>query len=274
MVNVSTDKMSHSDVIDIEAFREMVGSDAMKNVVIVTNKWGALTSHEVGERRVKQLLDHKDFFAQACEDGASVWHLKHKEDTRKLVEDILTRNMPVTLQIQREVVDEKRSLIDTAAGNVVGSDLDRKTKEVQHRLAKLKQSKQRDEQSQQAGHGDDGPRGIGHPINDVDKSYLAEQDRRRRKLDADIRALEDLEEGLKKIRERMNQNSEQLWISSPGKKAAMLIGGLIALGLACAGSMAMGNMLVNRRTAAQAMAVGALFIKQVHINVLFGTGIP
>jgi hypothetical protein len=264
MFDVNTPKMSLSDVIDIEMFREMVGRDAMKNVVIATNKWDDLASHERGERRVQQFLSDQNFFRELCEGGASVWHLKRKEDPRKLVEDILRRNMPVTLQIQREVVDENKSLIDTAAGSVIGRDLDRKTQEVQSRLGKLKQDKQRDEQNQQIEDNDGGAKKTNHPSVTLDKSDPAE--RARRKRNAEIRSCEELGAEIQQAEARMNRNGQQLQASSPGKKAAVLIGGLvIAAGLAYVGSMVAGDMLgtISKPEVASSIAGGAIFVKKL-----------
>jgi hypothetical protein len=205
MVDINKDKMSLSDVIDIELFREIVGANAMRNVVIATSKWSNLVSGKVGEQRVQQLSSEKNFFGELLQGGASMAHLKQTEDYPKIVETILKGNKPALLRLQEEVVDEKKTLIETAAGSVIGRDLNRRNQEIENRLGKLKQQ---DEQNRPTKYNVDDARDTSHHPIDIVRRDQTEQARLNRQ--ARIQDYEQVKMQLEEALARMNRNGEQI----------------------------------------------------------------
>ena len=101
--------------------REICGDPTLKNIIIVTNMWGVVSS-DVGETREQELV--RPFFKPALDQGAQ---LARHYNTTKSAHDIVRcvmKNQPIALQIQRELVDEGKGLADTAAGRVVNEELD------------------------------------------------------------------------------------------------------------------------------------------------------
>jgi len=101
-------------------FRELCGDSSLKNVILVTNMWGEVTE-DVGETRERELTTN--FFKPVLDKGAQ---LARHHNTTKSAHDIVRRimeNRPITLQIQRELVDEGKNIIDTAAGEAVNKEL-------------------------------------------------------------------------------------------------------------------------------------------------------
>ena len=130
-------------------FRKLCGDAALANVVLVTNMWGEV-SPEVGEARESELSDN--FFKPVLDLGAQM--VRH-HNTVHSAHDVIRRiivNCPVVLQIQRELVDENKDIVDTAAGEVANRELDEQMRRHQAELEVVREemeqaSKEKDEQT-------------------------------------------------------------------------------------------------------------------------------
>lgn len=103
-------------------FRELCGDSTLQNVIIVTNMWGEV-SKDVGEARESELAGEDIFFKPVLAKGAS---MSRHENTRDSAYEILRQiieNNPLTLQIQRELVDQKKDISQTAAGAELNREL-------------------------------------------------------------------------------------------------------------------------------------------------------
>lgn len=90
--------------------RKICGDAARTNLVLVTTMWDAVP-RELGEARVEELK--ADYWVGL--DAGSYCHSGSLADAQRIVRDVL-KLRPVTLGIQRELVDERKELIVTAAG--------------------------------------------------------------------------------------------------------------------------------------------------------------
>jgi len=132
-------------------FRELCGDSSLKNVILVTNMWGEV-SKDVGEAREKELITN--FFKPVLDKGAQ---LDRHRNTAQSAHDIIRRimrNRPITLQIQRELVDEKKNIIDTAAGEAVNKELNEQMRRHQAELKAVQEDmmkalKEKDEETRQ-----------------------------------------------------------------------------------------------------------------------------
>ena len=119
-------------VRNFRMFRQLCGDSTLKNVVIVTNMWGKV-KQEVGEARERELSDK--YFKAALDKGAQI--VRH-HDTFQSTHDVVRRimkNDPTTFQIQRELVDERKDINHTAAGEAVSDEFNRLIK---HHEAEVK----------------------------------------------------------------------------------------------------------------------------------------
>ena len=101
-------------------FCDLCGEEALENVILVTNMWEKVPMR-VGEAHEKKLA--ANLFWPALDGGA---HLARHNNTVKSARDIVRRimeNSPITLRIQRELVDECKDITDTAAGEAVKKEL-------------------------------------------------------------------------------------------------------------------------------------------------------
>jgi len=112
----------------------MCGDQALRNVVIMTTMWGKVTA-EVGVARERELAS--SFFKPALDNGALL--LRHNdsiESTHQLIRTILDKQW-VTLRIQKEIVDQGKSLSETAAGKELQKELNERVKKHQRQLQEL-----------------------------------------------------------------------------------------------------------------------------------------
>ena len=117
-------------------FRKLCGELALKNVVLVTNMWGEV-SLDIGEAREFELSNN--FFKTAVYKGAQmVRHLNTVESAHDIIRVIIARG-PVTLQIQRELVDDHKAIIDTAAGESINKELKEQIKRHQAELREVQE---------------------------------------------------------------------------------------------------------------------------------------
>ncbi|CAK5269653.1 unnamed protein product [Mycena citricolor] len=107
---------------NFKMFRELCGDSTLKNVVIATNMWGE-GSREIGEAREMELATDDAFFRPVLDKGASM--LRHDDglsSAHAIIRHLL-QNKPRPLRIQRELVEEKKDLAQTAAGQELDREL-------------------------------------------------------------------------------------------------------------------------------------------------------
>ena len=102
--------------------RELCGEDTLKNVVIVTNRWEEVAK-DVGDAREEELMTKEIFFKIALDKGARMVRHRNTYESASAIVKTLIDNTPRPLLIQKEMVDEKKQLLDTAAGEVVNHEL-------------------------------------------------------------------------------------------------------------------------------------------------------
>ena len=96
-------------------FRQLCGESTLRNVVILTNMWGEV-SREIGEAREHELATKEMFFKPALAKGASLRrHDNTPASAYKILRGIIN-NHPLSLRIQRELVDQKKDISQTSAG--------------------------------------------------------------------------------------------------------------------------------------------------------------
>jgi len=132
-------------------FRELCGDTSLKNVVFVTNMWGTVPL-DVGEAREMELSSN--FFKPALDKGARMARHQNTDRSAHDIVRMIMGNRPVVLQIQRELVDERKDIIDTAAGEAINEELNRQSRRHQDELKAAKDQmmqalKEKDEQVRQ-----------------------------------------------------------------------------------------------------------------------------
>jgi len=156
---ITDDRMSGSGLRNLKMFKKLCGEDAYKHVVLGTTMWGNLNgpnlSYDTGVKREEELLTRKDWWGLMRDRGSTVFrHDGTKECATKLVESMIERRNqdgPVLLNIQKEMIDDKKSLEDTAAGQEVEKELVEAKAKFREEITDLQESydqalKERDDQ--------------------------------------------------------------------------------------------------------------------------------
>ena len=132
-------------------FRELCGDTTLRNVVLVTNMWGEV-SRDVGESRENELSSN--FFKPVLDKGAQMVRHHNTAQSAQDVVRMIMRNRPIVLQIQRELVDEHKDIVDTAAGEAVNRELNQQIRRHQAELKLVQEEmmqalKEKDEETRQ-----------------------------------------------------------------------------------------------------------------------------
>ena len=126
---------------NFDMFRQLCGDETLKNVVLVTNMWDEV-SPEDGQDRENQLSSR--FFKPVLDKGARLARHHNTTESAHNIIRMIIENHPIALQIQRELVDEQRDIVDTTAGEVLNHEINElirqhqvKLKEVQEEMASV-----------------------------------------------------------------------------------------------------------------------------------------
>ncbi|KAF8972225.1 hypothetical protein BDZ97DRAFT_1783812, partial [Flammula alnicola] len=107
---------------NFKMFRQLCGESTLKNVVIVTNMWGEV-SPELGEAREAELASQDMFFKPVLDKGALLLHHENTRDSTHGILKHIIQNHPLSLQIRRELVDQKKDISQTGAGEELNREL-------------------------------------------------------------------------------------------------------------------------------------------------------
>ena len=127
---------------NFQMFRELCGETTLKSVVLVTNMW-TRDPRDINEAREIELSGK--FFKPVLDKGAQL--IRH-HDTAQSAHDIIRKifsnhKLPVVLQIQRELVDERKGIIETSAGKAVSRELVEQAKRHRAELEKIEEGMRR-----------------------------------------------------------------------------------------------------------------------------------
>ena len=128
--DISLSRMLGTTRKNLEVFQKLCGDDAFRSVILGTTKWGDVFKED-GDKRTQQLRDN--YWRDMVDQGSKVFKF---EDSSKsawtMVDSIveLNRSRAEVLQIQRELVDARKLIPDTEAGQKLRNDLDQVLKKL------------------------------------------------------------------------------------------------------------------------------------------------
>ncbi|KAF5704861.1 P-loop containing protein [Fusarium globosum] len=115
-------RMDGSAMRNLKMFRKLCGDDPMKNVTILSTFWGKDDKEVAHEDELKS---NPNFWGSMIECGAQVQRFDGTESSALDVLMSFATKATMTLDIQRELVDEEKLLGETAAGSAVNEELHR-----------------------------------------------------------------------------------------------------------------------------------------------------
>ncbi|KAN0070787.1 P-loop containing nucleoside triphosphate hydrolase protein [Elaphomyces granulatus] len=141
---ISDPKMQGSALRNLRMFKQLCGTNNLNSVILATTHWRNADDisipESVGQARTKELMETRDFWGGMIERGSKV--VKHdgsKESALWIVSNLVDRKIRVILDIQRQLIDQKRNLNDTDAAQALQSELRAERKRFEVKLSGLKE---------------------------------------------------------------------------------------------------------------------------------------
>jgi len=134
---ISDDKFGGLAAKNFRMFRELCGEKTLKNVILMTNKWGKVTP-QLGAGREQQLKEK--YFKAAIEKGAQLCrHTNTPESARAILRKIL-KNKPLVLKIQKELIDQGKEIGQTGAGAELNREIHEEVEKYKREIKELEES--------------------------------------------------------------------------------------------------------------------------------------
>lgn len=153
---ISDIRMQGSALRNLRVFRDLCGKDCFKNVVLCTTFWDVVEKEAVAEARLNELVSNEGFWGGMIDNGSKVFKgsLSRVEAIYVIYELISGQRLP--LQIQKEIVDENKSLQETSAvSTLMNLRLERQREEHKESLAEERRRFEEDIKVRERTHSED-----------------------------------------------------------------------------------------------------------------------
>lgn len=213
--SITDNRMGGSSIRNIEMMKKLCGFASYENTAIATtmwpqassnDPWGA-SSHDLTpqKQREAELLTDERFLGEFATKGAVIF--RHNESGRRdvdeetrsarrivshLIAESDTNSKPKVLRLQREIIDEEKTLGETAAGIVIAGDLYKARKEHERQL--------RDLETELKGQ-----------LARTDASHAAELQGLKSEIRKKMAKAKDEKKALQKSMREMHENEEKAW---------------------------------------------------------------
>ena len=131
--NIVDIRMRGSSYKNLLMFGKLCGQGALRNVVMLTNRWNSIDEDEA-TRREDELKN--DFWAMYLTAGCTVDRYRTRDDLVRIFDTFL-HTPPTVLEIQDEMVEKGKLLSETAAGEAVNIELIKQEKAHKAELAAI-----------------------------------------------------------------------------------------------------------------------------------------
>ncbi|KAI9866987.1 MAG: hypothetical protein M1813_000385 [Trichoglossum hirsutum] len=121
--SIKNERMEGSALRNLKMFRELCGDEPLKNVILVTSFWDSVF-RQTGEMREEELRTTPEFWGGMIRRGSRIARFEGRTSALSIILNLVTQR-PVALEIQHELVEERKPLVETAAGIVVNEELAR-----------------------------------------------------------------------------------------------------------------------------------------------------
>ncbi|CAG8261014.1 unnamed protein product [Penicillium salamii] len=135
--SINKPRMEGSALRNLRLFRRLCGENPLKNVVLATTFWGAV-NEQTGASREEELRQRPEFWGNMVDHGSRMMRVTDRASTLEIV-DYLMPMTGVPLEIQKEMVDQDKPLIETAAGQHMNKELHRREELHREELQKIKE---------------------------------------------------------------------------------------------------------------------------------------
>ncbi|KAI0789968.1 P-loop containing nucleoside triphosphate hydrolase protein [Abortiporus biennis] len=223
MHRITDFKMGGISRRNFNMFRKLCGDDTLQNVLIVTTMWG-LVDKEMGEARERELMSDERLMKPVIDKGARMVRHDNDVQTARNIMFMMLNNRPMALQIQKEIIDEKKDISETAAGVELDRELAALAKKHRDELVSIQKDmeqalKEKDEETRKELEAcrkevQSNMDNINKDRERLSKEFAQEKDRAekrmqevRKELTAEKKAREEREKALEKMEAEYRENS-------------------------------------------------------------------
>ena len=141
---ITDPRMGGSALKNLYMFQRLCGDHGLSSVILATTMWAALESTESGQeigRQREQELSKPEFWGSMTERGSEI--VKHdgtKDSARAIIGRLVDRQTNVVLDIQVQLVDDKKTLDETSAGQYIQKELLEARKRFERDIADYQES--------------------------------------------------------------------------------------------------------------------------------------
>ena len=136
---ISDPRMPGAARRNLMMFTKLCGTNACPQIVLATTMWEG-TQMEDGIRREKELRDTEDFWGYMLSKGSRMErHANDRASAMRLITSVVERgkSSEVALDLQKQMVDEEKTLIETTAGIELEGELLRTKQKFQKEIDRL-----------------------------------------------------------------------------------------------------------------------------------------
>jgi len=123
---------------NLRMFKKLCGDNSLANVVLATTMWSQVDPEDAAKRE-QQLTSNSDFWKYMIDQGSQVFRQDAgKDSAMAIVQYLIRRRRPITLDIQKDMVDKGMTLDQTAAGKEVEGEVAKQRKMYEEKMEKLR----------------------------------------------------------------------------------------------------------------------------------------
>jgi GTP-binding protein EngB required for normal cell division len=117
---ITDNRYQGSSVRTVNIFKEICGTSSLRNVILASTRWDKVTESE-GASRENRLREH--FWSYMISHGSTMTRYYGDRDSAVGMVSQLLGSSNIVLDLQRQLVDEGRTLDQTSAGALINGDL-------------------------------------------------------------------------------------------------------------------------------------------------------
>ena len=136
-----------SSVKTLEIFKKICGEVALRNVLLVSTRWNEV-DEALGASREQQLRDN--FWAYMLSNGSTMARFYSNRESAIGIASQLMSRQSIVLELQRELVEEGKSLGQTLAGAFVHDDVSEMKAQYEQEIRELDKLRQTLQESDRA----------------------------------------------------------------------------------------------------------------------------
>ena len=251
---ISDNRMARPAVTNLKMLQRLCGDHCLPSVVLVTTMWSDQTQTQeltAQEEREADLKSNSKYWGDLIHKGATTARYDGTDSSAINIVSHLERRPPIVLDIQRQMVYEGCTLMQTAAGRYLNEEFLAKEKELQLQLdavrkdlVKAKREKDEVLERDMENHGAEMMR------------TLAQLEKKRQGLEVDI------ERNSKEREKRIQNLAQQRQVSRSRSAVAGAANGLGMLGqaaLAMAGDLIPGGTIMMKAVKLGVIVLGLIF---------------